>query len=135
MNKWIKIALVVLLIVTAPWWLMAIYMGGATVYGRVDKIRYAPTAEFTSSRWQKPDRKYRYAVLDTVATRIITNGMQGTAVVELLGKPDLVDTNSNWQYETKRPGWHFIDFSGGGLLVEFDSNRLVQKATVNTWID
>ena len=114
---------------------MAIYMGGATVYGKVDKIRYAPTAEFTSSRWQKPDRKYRYAVLDTVATRIITNGMQDTAVVELLGKPDLVDTNSNWQYETKRPGWHFIDFSGGGLLVEFDSNRLVQKATVNTWID
>ena len=114
---------------------MAIYIGGATLYGKADKIRYASTTEFTSSRWQKPDRKYRYAVLNAVATRIITNGMRDAAVVELLGKPDMVDTNSNWQYETKRPGWRFIDFSGGGLLVEFDTNRIVHKAMVNTWVD
>lgn len=114
---------------------MALYIGGATIYGKIDVIRYAPTTEFTSGRWQKPNRKYRYAVLDTVATRIITNGMQERSVSEVLGKPDMIDTNGNWQYETRRPGWRLIDFSGGGLLIEFDSERHVNKASINTWVD
>ena len=124
-----------MIVATSPWWLMAVYIGGASLYGRIDKFRYDPTTHFDPSKWQKPDRKYRFAVLDTVAKQIITPGIPENRVTELLGKPDAVDTNSNWQYETKRPGWRFIDWTGGGLLIEFNTNRLVQKTIINTWVD
>jgi hypothetical protein len=135
MKPWIKISLVAILVLSAPYWLMAIFIGGASIYGKVDKVRYAPTTEFTSDRWQKPNRKYRFSVLDKVATQIVTNGMAEASVSHILGKPDIIDTNGNWQFETQRPGWRFIDFSGGGLLIEFDSERRVQHVSINTWID
>lgn len=135
MKKRTAIGLIVLAIITAPWWLMATYMGVCSLRGRIDKYLYRPTSEFDSAKWQAPNRKYRYAVLGHVATNIITSGMARVEVARLLGQPDFVYTNGVWQYETRIPGWRFIDFSGGGLAVEFSSNNVVTGTVINTWID
>lgn len=135
MKKMAIIGLLVLAVVTSPWWLFALYLGGASLWGRIDEAHYRPTTNFDAARWQKPERKYRYAVLDSVAKAVVTQGMAETNVRALLGKPDMIDTNANWQYEARRPGWRLIDFSGGGLLVHFGTNRTVQKVEINTWID
>jgi len=135
MKKRIIIGLVILAVITSPWWLLALYVGGATLWGRVDDARYAPTTHFDATRWQKPDRKYRYAVLDAAAKNVLTQGMTEVRVKQLLGKPDMTDTNQNWQYEARRPGWRLIDFSDGGILVHFDINRVVKDVQINTWID
>jgi hypothetical protein len=135
MKRGIKIGLVALAGITSPWWLFALYLGWGALVGRIDKVRYAPTTVFEAARWQKPDRKYRYAVLDFVAKSIVTQGMAKVTVRELLGKPDMTDTNGNWQYEAQRPGFRLIDFSGGGIQVLFDTNDLVQGTRDNTWVD
>ena len=135
MKKRTIIGLIVLAVATAPWWMMAVYIGTHSLYGRVDEARYQPTTEFDSARWQIPNRKYRYAALGHVATSIIKSGMPQAEVARLLGQPDIKGTNNVWQYETQRPGWRFIDFSGGGLAVHFSSNDVVTGAVINTWID
>ena len=135
MKKRIKIGLVILAVITSPWWLCALYLGIATLWGKIDEARYAPTTHFDAARWQKPNRKYRYAVLDTVAKTVIAQGMTEVRVGQLLGKPDMTDTNQNWQYESRRPGFRLIDFSGGGLLLHFDTNGMVKNVRINTWID
>ena len=135
MRNRIIIGLAILAAVTSPWWLFALWLGGATLWGRVDEYRYAPTAHFDAARWQRPDRKYRHAVLDAVAKNIVTQGMADSSVRRLLGKPDMTDTNGYWQYEARRPGWHFIDFSGGGFLIQFQTNGLVKDVQINTWVD
>lgn len=53
----------------------------------------------------------------------------------ILGKPDWTTKKKEWQYETKRPGWHFIDFSGGGLLMEFGPDRKTSRISKNLWVD
>ena len=135
MKKGIKIGLIVLAGITSPWWLFAIYLGWGTLIGHIDRVRYAPTTNFESARWQKPERKYRYAVLDTVVKTVVTQGITKAAVIESLGKPDRIDTNNNWQYEAQRPGFRLIDFSGGGVQVHFGTNDVVQSVQNNTWID
>ncbi len=135
MKRRTIIGLVALAAVTSPWWLFALYLGGASLWGRVDEAHYRPMTKFDAARWQKPERKYRYAVLACVAKNVVTQGMAEANVKALLGKPDMTDTNANWQYEARRPGWRPIDFSGGGILVHFDTNGTVQKVEINTWID
>ena len=135
MKKRNIIGLVVLVAIISPWLFNAIYIGGSVLYGKVDESRYHPTAKFDSKKWQYPNRKYRYAVLDTVANKTITIGMTKAEVLSLLGQPDVKGTNNTWQYETKRPGWRFIDFSGGGIAIHFTTNNIVEKTEINTWID
>ncbi len=53
----------------------------------------------------------------------------------ILGKPDWTTKKKEWQYETKRPGWQFIDFSGGGLLMEFGPDRKTSRISKNLWVD
>ncbi|MEI6084314.1 MAG: hypothetical protein WCS70_08440 [Verrucomicrobiota bacterium] len=121
--------------VTSPFWLMALFIGGNSLLGKLDEIHYSRTTRFDNDRWKSPNKKYRYAVLDGVVSKVVTGGMTEAQVMELLGKPDVTDANNNWQYETKRPGWRFIDFSGGGLLIHFNTNRVVERAEINTWLD
>ena len=49
--------------------------------------------------------------------------------------PDLELEDGAWQYDTRRPGWRLIDFSGGGLLVTFTDSDDVKGIVNNTWID
>ena len=114
---------------------MAMWITGGSIYGQIDIRHYQPTTDFREADWKRPDLKYRYAVLDHVAAKVISAGMKEEEVVGLLGKPDSTADKNTWQYETKRPGWYFIDFSGGGLLVEFDPQRRVVSVTKNIWAD
>lgn len=61
--------------------------------------------------------------------------MTESEIEVILGKPDSITEKKEWQYETKRPGWHFIDFSGGGLLIEFGSDRKAYRISKNLWVD
>lgn len=124
-----------LVLLASPWILAVLWLGGGTVYGQVEKWYFSPTDRFSAAEWQRPNMKYRYAVLDYVATKVVHSGMTMTEVERLLGTPDFVTDKGEWQYETKRPGWHFIDFSGGGLLIEFDADQLVVKVSQNLWVD
>lgn len=135
MKKRTTIGLIVLATITAPWWIMASYMGICSLRGRIDEYVYRPTNEFDSAKWQEPNRMYRYAVLGHVTTNIITPGMSQAEVGRLLGQPDFIDTNNVWQYESRIPGWRLIDFSGGGLAVQFSNDNIVTGTVINTWID
>jgi hypothetical protein len=73
--------------------------------------------------------------LDYVAAKVIIPGIKKEQVEELLGGPDSITEKKEWQYETAHPGWHFIDFSGGCLLIEFDTQHRVAKISKNLWID
>ena len=134
-RRIVIIAAVVVGLLASPWILGAAWMAGGTVYGKIDQWRYQRTAEFRDADWKRPNRKYRYAVLDHVAAKVVSAGMKEEEVERLLGKPDSVSEKKGWQYETKRRGWYFIDFSGGGLLVEFDSQRRVVRVSKNLWVD
>lgn len=135
MKKRTVIGLVVLAVVTAPWWGMATYMGVCSLRGQVDECVYRPTSEFDSAKWQSPNRKYRFAVLGHVATNIVRSGMPQEEIARLLGQPDFIGTNNVWQYEVRMPGWRLIDFSGGGLAVQFSSDGVVTGTVISTWID
>jgi len=131
----IIIAAIAIGLIGSPWILGVIWVAGASTYGKIDEWRYNRTTEFRDSTWKLPDKKYRYAVLDYVAEKVVLAGMKEEEVERLLGKPDHLTPQKGWQYETKRPGWHFIDFSGGGLLIEFDSQRSVARVSKNLWVD
>ena len=136
MKKKTKIWIFVIIVtLTSPWWVIWSYLGSMTIYGKIDEIVYKPTTQFDSQRWKAKNLKYRYSVLGTVSQIVITQGIPEDSVRQLLGSPDSIDGKGSWQYETKRPGWRLIDFSGGGLLIEFDNERIVRSATNNTWID
>lgn len=128
-------AIIVVAILVSPWILATAWMAGNTAIGNLDKWRYRPTSEFRPADWKQPNLKYRYSVLDYVASQVVTNGMLRTNVMLVLGKPDHVTEKSAWQFETRRPGFYLIDFSGGGLLVEFDAQDRVVKVSKNLWVD
>ena len=134
-RRAIIVAVAVIGLIASPWILGAVWIAGGTVYGKIDQWRYRPTAEFRDTDWKRPNKKYRYAVLDHVVAKVALVGMQEEEVERLLGKPDSLTQKKEWQYETKRPGWYFIDFSGGGLLVEFDSHHRVIRVSTNLWVD
>jgi hypothetical protein len=119
----------------AQWILGFVLIAGGSVYGQFDQWRYKPTEEFRESDWKRPDLKYRYSVLDHVAAKVVAVGMKREDVERVLGKPNSITQKGEWQYETQRPGWYFIDFSGGGLLVEFDAQGRVSRVSKNLWVD
>jgi hypothetical protein len=135
MKKRLVIGLVVLGILLLPWIIGATWLVGGAIFGEIDTWRYRPTREFRTADWKQPDYKYRYAILDYAAGNIVTNGMSQAAVMDILGKPDIVTEKRAWQYEAKRPGFYIIDFSGGGLLVEFDERDCVSRVSKNFWVD
>jgi hypothetical protein len=134
-KKRIVIGVVILGILLSPWIISVSWLAGGSLFGKFDSWRYRPTQEFRSTDWKQPNYKYRYSVLDFVVGKIVTNGMSQTAVSDVLGKPDAITDKRAWQYEAKRPGFHLIDFSGGGLLVEFDDKDFVVRVFKNTWVD
>ena len=135
MKKWAKIAIVIFIALTSPWWLTAGCLGVSMIYGEIDEYIYSPTADFDSERWKEGVSKYRYSVLEAVAEGIIEKGISKDNVFGLLGRPDHIDNEGNWQYESIQPGWRLIDFSGGGVLVEYDNDGKVSRSSVSIWID
>jgi len=118
-----------------PYVLVLLWMGGNTVNGKIDLWRYHPTQEFKVTDWKRPNLKYRYAVLDHVVNIIVEKEMSKDALEQLLGKPDRIEKDGSWQYDTEKPGWQFMGWSGGGLNVIFDQDEKVSKASNNTWVD
>jgi hypothetical protein len=53
----------------------------------------------------------------------------------ILGEPGQVDVSNVWHYDAERPGWRFIDFTGGGVAVEFDENTVVHEVKDTRWIN
>lgn len=110
-------------------------MTGDIGYSYLDNWRYSPTTDFRPRDWQRPNRKYRYAVLDHVIAKVVVPGMGAAQVRMELGAPDEIADDGAWSYEAQRPGWHFIDFSGGGLRIEFDGEGRVVRVVKTVWID
>lgn len=123
-----------ILLLLSPWLLSGLAIFSLNVYGKIDDWRYQPTTEFSDSRWKKPDLKYRYSVLEEVIAHQIKPGMTPTDVRALLGEPDSF-AGGGWQYEARRPGWHLIDWQGGGLLIAFSDQNMVVSAERNHWVD
>lgn len=131
----IALFVVIILTVSSPWWTMAFYMLGSSVYGKIEEKIYAPSHDFNSERWKSGHKKYRHSVLNHVATEVIKPNMSELEVANLLGNPDSVTKDKNWQYDTDIPGWRLIDWTGGGLIIHFDEGRQVKRAEINSWID
>jgi hypothetical protein len=62
------------------------------------------------------------------------NHQEPEKVREFLGEPDSIEDRI-WHYETERPGWRLIDFSGGGVAVYYDEYNRVKKLKDTRWID
>lgn len=124
----------ILSLIAAPYAAMLFWLGGGLLLGKLDEWRYRPTSDFHSSRW-RTNRKYRFAVLDHTATKVISPGQTADEVIALLGEPDTKPNDQEWQYETQRPGFRFIDFSGGGLVIRFTLEGRVDRASTNPWVD
>lgn len=110
-------------------------LAGSMAYGPFDEWRYRPAATFDARRWNKPDLKYRYSVLAVVIREIIKPGMTEEQVTALLGPPNAITADEDWQYETQQPGWKIANWTGGGLLIRFDRDRHVVEAADNTLVD
>lgn len=126
---------IVALVVLSPWILGGLWLVAGSVYGKIDLWRYQPTNNFRSADWKRPNLKYRHSVLDYTAANVVSIGMTEPEIEVILGKPDSITEKKEWQYETKRPGWHFIDFSGGGLLIEFSPDQKASRISKNLWVD
>ena len=98
-----------------------------------DSFFYSQSSNFDSSKWSQGPSKYRYSVLDHIIKNVLEKNLTKSQVKSILGEPDRI-TEENWFYESIRPGFRFIDFSGGGLKLEFE-NRILIKYSNNTWID
>jgi hypothetical protein len=104
----------------------------AAGFDQFDKWHYRPKASFDASKWNRPNLKYRYSVTNFVIHEIIKPGMTESQVVDLLGTPNAVTGDEDWQYETQQPGLRSLNWTGGGLLVKFDPDRKVVEVINNT---
>jgi len=107
---------------------------GLSVYGEFDEWRHQTPDEFSERKW-KSNRKYRWVSIDLLINGSLNERMKKEEVIQLLGKPDDITPKGNFEYEAKRPGFHFIDFSGGGLFVEFTPGGYLESSTNTTWVD
>jgi hypothetical protein len=121
---------VLLVLLFSPWLTIAM----VSIRGKIDAWIYRPTARFSDVRWKKPDFKYRYSALQEVLEHQIRPGMTQNDVKSRLGEPDSL-VQGGWQYEALRPGWHFMDSQGGGLLVTFSNQNTVEDVENNHWVD
>jgi len=134
-TKWRRadFLLLILFTVVSPHLIIATWFFAGSIYGRLDESLYSTTDTFLSEKWNN-NRKYRYSVLRHVIDNIATEGKTDEELLLILGKPDRKDKDGIWHYNCKRPGWRFIDFSGGGLSLQFEGNVLT-KSKDTTWID
>jgi len=107
---------------------------GITAYGQFDEWRYQEPDEFSARKW-KANEKYRWNSIDLVIEENLQENMKREEVIRLLGSPDKTTPEGHIEYEAKRPGFHFIDFSGGGLLIHFSSDGYLKSSTNTTWVD
>lgn len=114
---------------------LVLMIAGLLAYGPLDEWRYRPAQTFDSKSWNKPDLKYRFSVLGVLIREVIKPGMSEQQITGLLGAPNAVTADNDWQYETQQPGWKFINWTGGGLLIKFDPERHVIEAVDNTLMD
>ena len=114
MSKGNKIKILIFVLIGCSYWIFGfVYIGGGIIYRKIDTWRYQPTKQFIESKWKRPNYKYRFAVLDYVVNKKLFEGMGKQELLDLLGPPDLELEDGAWQYDTRRPGWRLIDFSGG----------------------
>jgi len=123
-----------ILLLLSPWLISGFALLSLSTYGAIDEWRYRPTPVLSDSRWKKPDLKYRYSVLAEVIAHQLRSGMTQSDVRARLGEPDSLE-DGRWQYEARRPGWSFLDFQGGGLLITFSTQETVVSAQKNHWVD
>jgi hypothetical protein len=123
------------LLFLSPWILGGLFFLTHEIYGQIDEWRYPTTNVFDSRRWTKPDLKYRYSVLKQVMNHQISVGMPQAEIRNVLGTPDVVTSDGAWNYETKRPGWELIDRNGGGMRIEFSTDRKVSLIEDSRWED
>tara|TARA_B100000497_G_scaffold33057_1_gene38871 strand:- start:451 stop:858 length:408 start_codon:yes stop_codon:yes gene_type:complete len=126
----IGVILVLIILFSLP----LIFAFGMPAYGEFDKWRYQEKNEFIRAKWDR-NPKYRFSVIDYVSESVVNTGMMKEEVSQALGEPDYIYEDGSWQYESDIPGWRWIDFSGGGLNLTFDSQQQLTEATNNTWID
>jgi hypothetical protein len=107
----------------------------AVSYDQFDKWRYRPSTTFNAEKWNRPDRKYRFSVTDYVIQQVVKPGMTETQVIELLGTPNAITANEDYQYETQHPGLRSLNWTGGGILIKFDPDRRVIEAFDETLHD
>ena len=145
MTRRNKIALGILAFVTAPYWLVGAFIGFDCLLQKLNARHYAPISTFDSARWKRNEPKYRYKALNFVATKIVTNGMAETQVMQVLGKPGSTETiepgpdgtrSCNiWVYSEIGPSFSLMGVSGASLLVRFNTNRVVAEVRTATWRD
>ncbi len=131
-RKVMLVFLVLILGILSPWILGAVFFGGAMTLGNIDEWRYPQTSAWIPSRW-RTDLKYRYSVVEEVISNRVKPGMSADEVNNLLGTPDRSD-GMVWAYETKKPGWRFIDWNGGGVRVTFEGGK-VSTVEDSRWVD
>jgi|SaaInlStandDraft_1057018.scaffolds.fasta_scaffold291578_1 hypothetical protein len=121
------------LIVFLPFGLPIVFIGYTYLSTEVDSYLYSDSSNFNSEKWKEGPSKYRYSVLSHIIAQVVRKNMSQKEVLKKLGKPDSTNNNS-WQYETIRPGYRLIDFSGGGLQITFSQNKILEIKD-NTWVD
>jgi hypothetical protein len=104
------------------------------LYGKFDEWRYQAPSEFSERKW-KSSEKYRWVSSDLLIEEVLNEQMKKEDILEILGTPNSKTEEGHWQYDAKLPGFHFIDFSGGGLLLKFDTDNHLNSAENTTWID
>ena len=87
-RRAVIIAAIVVGLFASSYIIGALWFGGSTVFGKIDQRRYSSTTDFRPGDWKRPNLKYRYAVLDFVATNVVVGGMSRARVEQILGKPE-----------------------------------------------
>ena len=123
----------VLLLLCVPA-LPILWFFGMPLYGEFDEWRYQTPTEFSERKW-KSNEKYRWVSVDLLIEDVLHEGMKKDDIIEALGNPDSKTAEGYWLYHAKRPGWNFIDFSGGGLVLKFKADNRLESAENTTWVD
>ena len=122
-------------LVASPNLRAVVWLVSHALHGRFDEWRFKPTTVWSSDDWKQPNLKYRYAVSDHVVRQIVVRGMSQRELELILGRADEVRSNGDWFYKAERPGFSLMQFSLAGLVVEFDQQQRVVRATKFLWLD
>jgi len=107
---------------------------GLTAYSEFDEWRYQEPNEFSERKWKSSD-KYRWNSIDLVIEEKLREKIKREEVIAILGAPDKSTPEGHVEYDAERPGFHLIDFSGGGLLIKFTPDGYLESSTNTTWVD
>lgn len=139
MKKRAKFLILILsavaVLAASPWIFPRVWLYAGSAYGKIDEWRYQEQDAFHSEEWKEGNRKTRFTLVSTLIEGNVLTGKTQDAIERILGNPDRIGKDGIWHYETERPGWRSIDFSGGGLAVGFDSKQTVDEVTDTRWVD